>query len=88
MTPGGKGQKEKTVRKEGKRMHHRGQPGHGPGHVRGRLGDWVWCVSVLHAGGGAGGERGQTSHILVAIRTRDGNSMSLLVSVTWQLQVF
>lgn len=39
---------------------------------------------------GAGGEREQTSHIFIVfyVRTQDGNSMSLLVSVLRLLQVF
>lgn len=47
-------------------------------------------MSVLHITE-AGGQRGQTSHILIVvvdIRTQDDNSVSLLASAPRQLQAF
>lgn len=47
-------------------------------------------MSVLHIRE-AGGQRGQTSHILIVvvdIRTQDDNSVSLLASAPRQLQAF
>lgn len=78
-------------KKEGKRVRQRGPPRHEPGHVKGRpWGLGLVCVSVLHTRE-AGGERGQTSHILIVvvdIRTQDDNSTSLLASAPRQLQAF
>lgn len=67
-------------KKECKRVHQRGPPGHEPGHVKGRVwGLGLVCVSVLHIRK-AGRKRGQTLHILIVvdIRTQDDNSISFL----------